>query len=158
MAITTPPSERSLCAGPPGLILRQPGISDIDKLFPLQAGYEQEEVLSKNGAFDPAVCRMIIEHIVTHDRILIAELGGHIVGKINTNAVTPTWFQIGGVYVLPAYRGLGIATRMTAVFTRGLRAEGKQVSLFVKKHKTNAHNVYNRVGFKRANDYRISYY
>jgi GNAT superfamily N-acetyltransferase len=156
-AVDAPPAQE-LYAGPPGLIIRLPGVSDIDRLFPLQAGYEQEEVLPKNGKFDPAMCRMIIERLVKHERILIAELGGRIVGKINTNAVTPSWAQIGGVYVHPSYRQRGIATRMTAVFVQGLLDEGKQASLFVKKGKPAARKVYNKTGFKVADDYRITYY
>lgn len=158
MAAAGAPPAQGLCAGPPGLIVRQPGVSDIDRLFPLQAGYEQEEVLPKTGTFDPAVCRMIIERLVKHERILIAELGGRIVGKINTNAVTPSWVQIGGVYVHPSYRKRGIATRMTAVFVQGLLDEGKRASLFVKKEKPETRNVYSRVGFRVADDYRITYY
>ncbi|MDR0706464.1 MAG: GNAT family N-acetyltransferase [Treponema sp.] len=158
MATADAPPARELYAGPPGLIVRQPGVSDIDRLFPLQAGYEQEEVLPKNGTFDPAVCRMITERLVKHERILIAELGGRIVGKINTNAVTPSWVQIGGVYVHPSYRQRGIATRMTAVFVQGLLGEGKRASLFVKKEKPAARNVYSKVGFRVAGDYRITYY
>ncbi|MDR2782865.1 MAG: GNAT family N-acetyltransferase [Treponema sp.] len=158
MTAAAAPPLRELYACPPGLIVRQPGVSDIDKLFPLQAGYEQEEVLPKNGKFDPAVCRMLIERLVKHERILIAELGGRIVGKINTNAVTPSWVQIGGVYVHPSYRQRGIATRMTAVFVQGLLDEGKQASLFVKKEKPVARNVYSRIGFRVAGDYRITYY
>jgi GNAT superfamily N-acetyltransferase len=156
-AVDAPPAQ-GLYAGPPGLIIRQPGSFDIDRLFPLQAGYEQEEVLPKNGTFDPAMCRMVIERLVRHERILIAELGGRIVGKINTNAVTPSWIQIGGVYVHPSYRQRGVATRMTAVFVQGLLDEGKRASLFVKKEKPAARNVYSRTGFKVAGDYRITYY
>jgi GNAT superfamily N-acetyltransferase len=152
------PPVQSLHAGPAGLIIRQPGLSDINNLFPLQAGYEQEEVMTKHGKFNPTVCHMLLERIVRHDRILIAELGGRIVGKINTNAVTPSWFQIGGVYVHPLYRERGIATRMTAVFVQGLLDEGKQVSLFVKKENPTARDMYGKVGFKTADDYRISYY
>ncbi|MDR2193525.1 MAG: GNAT family N-acetyltransferase [Treponema sp.] len=157
VSAVAPPAE-SLYAGPAGLIIRQPGPSDSTSLFLLQAGYEQEEVLPKHGRFNPAVCRMLIERIVRHDRIMIAELGGRIVGKINTNAVMPSWFQIGGVYVHPSYRKRGIATRMTAVFVQGLLDEGKQVSLFVKKEKPAARALYSKAGFKTAGDYRISYY
>ncbi|MDR0374325.1 MAG: GNAT family N-acetyltransferase [Treponema sp.] len=153
----TPPLQE-LRASPPGLIIRQPGVSDIDRLFPLQAGYEQEEVLPKNGKFDPAVCRMLLERLVKHERILIAELGGRIVGKINTNAETPSWAQIGGVYVHPSYRKRGIATRMTAIFVQGLLEEGRRASLFVKKEKPATRDMYGRVGFKVVGDYRITYY
>jgi predicted GNAT family acetyltransferase len=158
MIINNEPSAASLNEGPPGLVLRRPGKADMDALFLLQAGYEKEEVLMKNSTFMPAACRMLIEHLAAREQIMLAELGGNIVGKINTSAATSSWYQVGGVYVHPAYRGRGIATRMTSVFVSGLLAERKSVSLFVKKQNTGARSVYRRVGFAVFDDYKISYY
>ncbi|MDR2019792.1 MAG: GNAT family N-acetyltransferase, partial [Treponema sp.] len=80
------------------------------------------------------------------------------VGKINTNAESFTCFQIGGVYVLPEYRGRGIATRMAASLSSRLLAQGKNISLFVKKQNPAARAVYKKIGFKVLKDYRICYY
>jgi predicted GNAT family acetyltransferase len=90
--------------------------------------------------------------------MLVADLGGRLAGKINTNAVTFTRYQIGGVYVHPDYRGLGIARKMAAAFASGLIAQGKGISLFVKKANAAARKVYQRVGFETLGDYRINYY
>jgi predicted GNAT family acetyltransferase len=151
-------SEKTVRVGPVGLILRRPGNADMDALFQLQAAYEKEEVLLKNSAFDPAVCRMILERILNREQIMIAELSGALVGKINTSASTPSTFRLGGVYVSPAFRGRGIATRMTALFSRSLLEAGKGIGLFVKKNNAQARAVYARVGFKTLTDYRITYY
>jgi predicted GNAT family acetyltransferase len=80
------------------------------------------------------------------------------VGKINTNAASFARVQIGGVYVLPEYRGLGIGRRMTSVFAAELQAQGWGVTLFVKKSNPAAQKIYRRIGFDDAGDYRISYY
>ncbi|MDR2471025.1 MAG: hypothetical protein LBD09_02810, partial [Treponema sp.] len=60
--------------GPPGLVVRKPEPEDVDRLFPLQAAYEQEEVLPPGAAFDPAVCRRALELLVAGNKILAAEL------------------------------------------------------------------------------------
>jgi GNAT superfamily N-acetyltransferase len=152
------PAETSFARGPAGLILRQAGRGDMDALFQLQAAYEKEEVLQKAAKFEPAVCRLNLERIATNEQLLLAELGGRVVAKLNTIGTSPSWYQIGGVYVDPRFRGHGIATRMTAVFVRGLLDTGKQVSLFVKKSNPAARAAYSRVGFSVLADYRISYY
>jgi RimJ/RimL family protein N-acetyltransferase len=143
---------------PPGLTFRRPGMIDIEALTPLQAAYEQEEVLPRGAILNPAAPRLSLINIVEKERILIAELNGRIVGKINTNAKSFTRWQIGGVYVHPDYRGQGIARGMTAALAGELIAQGKQVSLFVKKRNAAARAVYRRVGFEVNGDYRISYF
>jgi predicted GNAT family acetyltransferase len=158
MSLDREPSPNSLRAGPRRLVLRHPVLSDMDALFLLQAAYEQEEVLPQGAAFNPAACRLSLEHIVAHEQVLIAELEGRILGKINTSAASFSRYQIGGVYVHPQFRGLGIASRMIAVFVRDILASGKGVTLFVKKRNLPALTAYRRVGFHVIEDYRISYY
>jgi GNAT superfamily N-acetyltransferase len=145
-------------AFPRGLELRRPGFTDLEALCPLQAGYEEEEVLPRGAVLNPAACRLTLSRILSGEQSLIACLDNRIVGKINTNAASFTCVQIGGVYVLPEYRGLGIGRRMTAVFAAELRARGRELTLFVKKTNPAAQKIYRRVGFAEAGDYRISYY
>jgi ribosomal protein S18 acetylase RimI-like enzyme len=140
------------------LILRVPTYADVDALAVLQAGYEQEEVLPRGATFYPAASRLNTEKIGMGGRVLAAELGGRLVGKINVSAESFTRFQVGGVYVHPDFRGAGIARRMTAAFVSSLIAQGKGVSLFVRKSNNAAISVYRRLGFKFLADYRISYY
>ncbi|MDR2535373.1 MAG: GNAT family N-acetyltransferase [Treponema sp.] len=158
MALDRLPNTNSLSKGPQKLVLRRPTGSDIEALFPLQAGYEQEEVLPTGAVFNPASCRLSLEHIIANEQILIAELEGRILGKINTNAESFSRYQIGGVYILPEYRGLGIGSRLTAAFVRDIVIAGKGVSLFVKKQNLAARIVYRRIGFISLEDYRITYY
>jgi ribosomal protein S18 acetylase RimI-like enzyme len=150
--------ENFQSAGPAGLVIRKPEKADMDALATLQAAYEQEEVMPSVSEFSAAVSRLNIERIFAKEQMLVAELGGRLIGKINTNAVTFSRFQVGGVYVCPDYRGLGIARRMAGVFAASLVAQGKGISLFVKKSNPCARRVYRRVGFEILGDYRISYY
>ena len=140
-----------------GLVLRHPLPKDTEDLFKLQAAYEQEEVVPKTGVFDPASCRLNLSRIVSKEHILVAELNGQIIGKINTSSKSFTRYQIGGVYVRPDCRGQGIAAKMTAVFVQNLLAQGKGITLFVKKRNAPARAVYRKLGFKVLGDYRISY-
>ncbi|GHV96671.1 hypothetical protein AGMMS50293_29910 [Spirochaetia bacterium] len=158
MHIDRPPDQRCHSAGPVNLILRKPQYTDMDALAALQAAYEQEEVLPKAAEFNAAVSRLNAQQILSREQILVAELGGRLVGKINTSALSFTRFQVGGVYVHPDFRGLGIGRRMAAEFIRSLIAQGRGVTLFVKKSNIPARKVYQRLGFQTLGDYRISYY
>jgi ribosomal protein S18 acetylase RimI-like enzyme len=145
-------------AGPSGLILRPPLPEDEDRLWKLQFAYEKEEVLPANANLDPAVVRLNIQNILKKEQVLVAELDGQIVGKINTSAESFTRYQIGGVYVHPDCRNLGIGLKMTAAFAERLLAQGKGLSLFVKKRNAAACKVYRKIGFSITADYRITYY
>jgi ribosomal protein S18 acetylase RimI-like enzyme len=130
----------------PGLVICRPEAKDADGLFPLQAGYEQEEVLPRDAIFYPAVCRKNIEAQIAGGRILAAQLRGRLVGKININAESFTRLQIGGVYVDAAYRGQGIAGAMTRELLSRLQPAGKSFSLFVKKQNGPARSVFLQTG------------
>ena len=144
--------------GPEGLILREPEAKDEEELFALQSAYEQEEVLPKNAVFNAASCRYNLQRILSSEQVLVAEMNGRLVGKMNTSAHSFTRCQIGGVYVRPDCRGRGIAAKMTAVFAQKLLLMGKGISLFVKKRNEAALKVYKKSGFAVLADYRISYY
>jgi predicted GNAT family acetyltransferase len=145
-------------AGIANLVIRRPEFTDIDALAVLQAAYEREEVVPKGSSFSAAASRMNIERILAHEQIMVAEFGGVLAGKINTSAAGFTRFQIGGVYVHPAYRGQGIARGMAAEFISSLLAQQKGVSLFVKKTNAAARRLYLGLGFVSSEEYRISYY
>jgi ribosomal protein S18 acetylase RimI-like enzyme len=158
MALDGKPNPEALGIGPEGLVLKPPEPRDRDALFSLQAAYEQEEVLPRGAVFDPASCFLSLGRILSREQVLVAELGSRIVGKINTNAASFTRRQIGGVYVLPEYRGRGIAVRMGAALAEDLISRGMGVTLFVKKGNPAARAVYRRIGFRAVEDYRICYY
>jgi len=158
MTLDVLPSADCFLNAPPDLMLRPPLPSDREELFLLHSAYEKEEVIPKHGFFNPASSRKTLERLLDGEKMLIASLGSKIVGKINTNATSFTKYQIGGVYVLPEFRGLGIAKIMSASFLKELIIGGMGVNLFVKKRNTAAYKLYQRLGFSVLGDYRISYY
>jgi ribosomal protein S18 acetylase RimI-like enzyme len=158
MALDYGPAITTLRAGPAGLRIRTPEYHELENILPLQAAYEREEVLPQGSSFNMAACRLNLEHIFKEQQILVAELGGRIVAKANTSALSFTRVQIGGVFVRPDCRGLGIARRLCAELAGILKRSGWDLSLFVKKWNYSAQRVYRSIGFKPIADYRISYY
>ena len=142
---------------PAGLVLRKPVIQDMEELFHLHAGYQKEEVMTNGAVFNPAACRLIIEQIFKNEQVMVAEMNCKLVGKVNTNALSFSRAQIGGVYVLPQYRRYGIGSYMVANFAAQIRCAGMIPSLFVKDHNITAYSMYKRIGFSAIGYYRISY-
>ena len=142
----------------PNLVLRVPQLIDLDAIAPLQAGYEKEEVLPRGSVFSPAASRVNLFNIIANGKILIAQIDGRMAGKINVSAVSYTRYLVGGVYICPEFRGLGIGRRMTSAFISSLLSEGRGVTLFVKKNNTAARRLYCGLGFSLRGDYRIAYY
>lgn len=158
MSLDKHPDPGSFLSGPANLVLRVPQLTDIDAIAPLQAAYEQEEVIPKGSVFSPAASRINIANIISKGQILSAQLNGRLVGKININAVSYTRYQVGGVYVHPDFRGRGIARRMAGEFITSLIDQGRGVTLFVKKSNLAARRLYTSLGFNIHGDYRITYY
>jgi len=141
-----------------GLTIRMAAMSDTKALFPLQAGYEQEEVLPLGAQFEPAVCLKGLEYLIAQKMLLMAELEGRPVGKVNINAQSYNCLQIGGVYVRPEFRSLGIAQALTTALIQNFARQKQHFTLFVKKTNIPARRVYDKLGFAKIGDYRISYY
>ncbi|MCL2229779.1 MAG: GNAT family N-acetyltransferase [Treponema sp.] len=139
------------------LVLKVPRLTDLDAIAPLQAAYEIEEVIPKGSAFSPAASRINIANIIAGGRVLAAEIDGQFVGKINVSAVSFTRYLVGGVYVHPSYRCLGIARFMAYSFISSLAMQGRGITLFVKKSNTAARKLYASLGFAVTGDYRITY-
>jgi ribosomal protein S18 acetylase RimI-like enzyme len=158
MALNQGPSADTLRAGPPGLSVRAPELWELEEIFPLQTAYEMEEVLPQGTVFNAAACRLNLKRILKEETVLVAELEGRIIAKANTSAASFTRAQIGGVFVHPSYRGLGIARRICAELSRILISAGWGVSLFVKKWNQSARIVYHAIGFRPIASYRITYY
>ena len=158
MCLDGKPTHNFLKPDIPGLIFRLPMPGDKEDLIKLQAAYEKEDVIPKYGIFNAASSRYNFTRLLSREQLLLAELKGKVIGKINTSSQSFTRFQIGGVYVLPEYRGRGIAAKMTAFFLDDLISQGKGITLFVKKRNEPARAVYRKLGFKLISDYRINYY
>ena len=158
MSLDRQPSLSGGFSVPLNLALHVPQMTDIDEVAALQAAYEQEEVIPSGSVFNPAASRINAANLISGKQILTAQINGRLVGKINVSAVSFTRYLIGGVYVHPDYRGMGIARRMTAEFTGSLISQGRGVTLFVKKSNIAAKKLYAGLGFTVRCDYRITYY
>jgi predicted GNAT family acetyltransferase len=158
MSLDSLPLGNEKYSWPENLQLKKPEMIDLNDIAPLQEDYEKEEVLPKGSVFSPEASRINIAGIISKKKILTAQINGRFVGKINVSAVSYTRYLVGGVYVHPDFRGLGIARGMAGEFISSLINEGRGVTLFVKKNNVPARRLYLSLGFIKRGDYRISYY
>lgn len=141
----------------PGLSIRAVGPAELEALFPLQEAYEREEVLTPIHRFDAGGSRAALARSLRGETIVAASLGGSLVGKAGTNARAFSLDQIGGVFVAPPYRRLGVGRLLMEELLARLAAHGKGAVLFVKKRNEAARALYRGLGFDEIGDYRADY-
>jgi len=143
---------------PNGLLVRMADGGDADLLFPLQKGYEMEEVVISPAHFSEGQCMRTLRLSLREQLVAIAEISGAAVGKAGTNARGYKVDQIGGVYTVPEERGKGIGAAVVSELLNRVFSEKREACLFVKKHNRSAIALYERLGFAPLTDYVISYY
>lgn len=132
--------------------------NDLTELFPLQLDYENTEVAYEGRPINPAVCKLSLRARLTTGYIYKVSADGRTVAKAGTNAQGFHWFQIGGVYTLPAYRNKGLAAAAVAHLINTHSAEAHGFALFVKTANTAALRVYKKLGFEQCGLFRMSYW
>jgi hypothetical protein len=142
----------------PGLRVRRADPFDAEALYPLQRGYEIEEVLIEPAHFSEGNCMRLLKAALRDEVVYLAERDGAPVAKAATNARGYSVDQVGGVYTVPSERGRGIGAVVVTELVRALMAEKPMICLFVKKHNRPAIALYDRLGFVPVTDYVISYY
>jgi predicted GNAT family acetyltransferase len=140
------------------LRVRRADADDAEALFPLQKGYELEEVVISPDHFSEAQCMRLLRNALRDELVYIAELDGIPVAKAATNARGFGVDQIGGVYTVPEQRGKGFAGIVVEALLRVVFKEKKAACLFVKKRNRPALALYDRIGFVPVMDNAISYY
>jgi RimJ/RimL family protein N-acetyltransferase len=141
-----------------GLLVRRADPFDAEELFPLQKGYELEEVVITPSHFSDAQCMKLLKTSLREQLVFVVEQDGTLTAKAATNARGYGVDQIGGVYTVPTERGKGLGGLVVAELLRTVFAEKQAACLFVKKHNRPALALYDRLGFTPVNDYVISYY
>ncbi|PKL25138.1 MAG: hypothetical protein CVV47_07595 [Spirochaetae bacterium HGW-Spirochaetae-3] len=131
---------------------------DLDALYPLAAAYEKAEVITAIHAFDPEACRAAQAKSLRAQVVYLATVRGRVVARAQTNARGWSYDQIGGVFVDPAFRGLGIGGGVVAALVADIAGRGRGASLFVKKANAVARSLYLSLGFAVSRDYRVSYF
>jgi predicted GNAT family acetyltransferase len=144
-------------AVPAGFETRRAGVEDEAALYPLQAAYEQEEVLTAIHRFDEAGCRAGLAKALREQVVLLGSLDGFIIAKAATNARAFGLDQLGGIYVAPPYRRRGIGAALVGRLVGTLAAEGRGAVLFVKSRNEAARHLYDGLGFHFAGPYRADY-
>ena len=132
--------------------------NDLTELFPRQLDYENTEVAYEGRPINPAVCKLSLRARLATEYIYKVSTDGHIVAKAGTNAQGFHWFQIGGVYTLPAYRNRGLAAAAVAHLINTHSTEAHGFALFVKTANTAALRVYEKLGFEQCGLFRMSYW
>ncbi len=151
-------AKQQAAEGGARVVYRRANASDLDALYPLAAEYERAEVLTRLHIFDPAACRASQAKSIERLTVFLAETGGRVVARAQTNALGFSTEQVGGVFVDPAYRGQGIGRGIVASLVNDIISRGRNVSLFVKKSNLIARSLYLSMGFEIARDYRVSYF
>lgn len=157
-----------LMARPPGPVAPVPkaaGIrvlkmsrADAEKLYPLQRGYELEEVLLEPELFNERICRANLARLLSLQHLFAAaNSDGHLLAKANTNALGITCEQIGGVYTLPSFRGQGIARMVMEALIRDITSRHRKACLFVKQDNPAALRLYRNCGFDIMGNFVIIY-
>ncbi len=127
--------------------------SDLEALTSLHNAYEQEELLMRPSH---AETEFRIRTLLAHQMVSIAFLNGSPIGKINTNARGIFCDQIGGFYVIPAYRGRGIGTALLHRILDRIGQAGKDAVLYVRNKNVVARRMYEHAGFQHVGEYAMS--
>ncbi len=130
---------------------------DAEALFPLQEGYEKEEVLLNPELFSPGRSLKAFRKNLSEQITYYYSVEGLPVAKAATNALGYRWCQLGGVYTLPEFRSRGIGKMVVGKLLRELDRFGYRSVLFVKTENRAAISLYKNLGFEIGCPYRIVY-
>ncbi len=133
--------------------VRNAGPDDLDALLSLQMAYEREELNLKSTRSETA---LKVQSLLERQIVAIAFRGDEPIGKINTNARGYFYDQIGGFYVKPEYRSMGIGAAVLFYLLYRIKAERRDPVLFVRHENVPAIKVYRRAGFRPAGEYGMS--
>ena len=121
---------------------------DASNLMPLHTGFFKEEVLPPGKEVYVPSLLSELEKLLQKQKMLAVKKDGIFVAKVQTNASSKNFIQIGGVYTLPQYRKKGYAEFLTRTIAKEIRSQEKTPILFVRKENSSAIALYKKCGFK----------
>lgn len=129
-----------------------------EDLFDLQKNYLDEEVVPPGKKASELYVRSNLKEILRTQKIYAIECDGQFVAKVNTNAISWNWVQIGGVYTDPLYRRNGYSKCLMSTLCRRIIKTGRKCVLFVKKKNLPALGLYENLGFNKSLEFQITYF
>lgn len=140
------------------LDLKKAGSGDLAKLFPLEVGYQKEEVLRNPGRINLPYLRKVFSRQLKEQLNVAGKWEGTWVSKASTNARGFRYCQLGGIYTEPAYRGRKFGEETLLYILSLVEEEKRNVSLFVKENNPAARRLYEKTGFQDRGQFRIAYF
>ncbi len=133
----------------PDRLVRRVRPDEVDVLYPACVAMFTEELgISPEIGGGAKLYRSRVAQLINKGLAFARIEGGEVIFKAEVAAVTPHAGQVQGVWVNPAYRGLGLsAPALAAVGSAVLDELAPVVSLYVNEHNAAARGAYARVGF-----------
>lgn len=129
----------------------------IKDIYPLQEGYEREEVIPPGGTFNKKACLALLQKNTEVQHIFAIYYNSTAIAKAGTNALGYNWNQLGGVFTAPEHRGKGLAKLLVQHLVDMNAQAKKNTALFVKTTNQAALHAYEAVGFIPKEDFSIIY-
>lgn len=142
----------------PNLKIEKADMILLEMLKPIQKAYEEEEVLCEGQEFNSLVSTFLLKKTLNAKNVFVATMENKILGKASLNAESENFSQIGGVYTVPEFRGLGIGNRLVRKVISEKKSQGKKIVLFVKTENLPAQKLYENCGFRKFGKFKICYY
>lgn len=132
--------------------------NDCQVLFPLQKKYELEEVILDPRKYNDINSFIHFQNLMEKELVYFLRYKDEIVSKCNSNAQSPNFIQIGGMYTLKKFRGKGFGSMVLKQLIQYADKYRKNTSLFVKKNNAAALELYKKLGFTINNEFKIFYH
>ncbi len=138
--------------------IRPASTADVRLLWPLERGYLIEEVIEEGSQLNEDLAKRRLHHALKTHLIYCTLLHELPVAKAGTNGRGWKYDQIGGVFVSPTYRNLGLGRLVMMELLKTIEKMHRQACLFVDISNKPALHLYTSIGFVDRGGYRISYW
>jgi len=142
----------------PGLRFKTALPGDINRLFPLEADYQREEVLRHPEYLNEPYARRLFLRQIKEQCVVYTLKGKEPVAKAATNAQGFLYNQLGGIFTSRKYRNQGIALKTLKYLLYQTDQDQRHACLFVKEENGSAKALYRNCGFQDRGRFMISYF